>query len=373
MNSAPLVTPFGVYLHIPFCRRRCPYCDFAFVVRRDPPVDRFVDELLAEIALDPPPMADSVYFGGGTPSLLAPEQVARILRAVPRRPDATVTLEANPEDAAGLAGYRAAGVNRLSLGVQSLRDVHLRTLGRTHDAGQALGAVCAAVAAGFESVSADLIFGIPCLGREELLEDADRLVEAGVRHISAYGLTIYEGTLLARDRKQGRFSAAPEQDEREQFLALHARLAERGFEHYEISNYARPGHRSRHNELYWTGGAYRGYGPSAHSYDPQARRRFWNLRAYDRWRSPLAEGRLPREGEENLTEAEALLERMYVGLRRSDGLSIREFAHLEREPAASRLAGLERAGLVRRQGETIALTVEGMAVADSVVETLLPA
>lgn len=358
----------GIYIHVPFCAKRCPYCDFAFVVRRQPPVERFVSNLLTELALASPAAAGSVYFGGGTPSLLSPDALAKLLAALPRRAGAAVALEANPEDRARLAAYAALGVTRLSLGVQSLDDRHLATLGRAHDAAAAAEAVAEAVRR-FADVSADLIFGVPGMTTADLLRDAQRLIDLGVGHISAYGLTVHEGTLLAKAVRDERFHVVAEGAEREQFLALDAYLAERGFEHYEISNYARPGRRSAHNELYWTGGAYLGLGPSAHSYDPAGGRRYWNLRSFDRWAAALEAGRLPVEGEETLDASAVRLERLYLALRRSEGIAAEE---ISTAPAVqARLARAAADRLVRIADGRVALSPAGMAVGDSVVEALL--
>lgn len=358
----------GIYIHVPFCAKRCPYCDFAFVVRKQPPIDRFVAALQAELSLAAPAPADSVYFGGGTPSLLPAPALAALLAAIPRHTAAPVALEANPEDRARLAGYADLGISRLSLGVQSLDDRHLATLGRGHDADAAADAVAEAVRR-FGDVSADLIFGVPGMSTADLLRDAQRLIDLGVGHISAYGLTVHEGTLLAKAVRDERFQTVAEGAEREQFLALDAYLTTRGFEHYEISNYALPGRRSRHNELYWTGGAYRGLGPSAHSYDPVGARRFWNLRSFDRWAAALEAGKLPVEGEEILDENALRTERLYLALRRREGIPVTEIS--PDAAVQSRLARAAADNLVRLAGGHVALTPEGMAVADTVVEALL--
>jgi oxygen-independent coproporphyrinogen-3 oxidase len=235
--------------------------------------------------------------------------------AIPKAPLASITLEANPDDAAKFEALAAVGIGRISIGVQSLNDRHLKTLGRTHSAAAAKTALEAA-ARNFKDVNADLIFGIPQQSVEELLADAQVLLDAGVTHISAYGLTVHEGTLLAKAVRKGEFRPVVDNAEREHFLALDSFLRAHDFEHYEISNYAKPGYRSKHNTLYWTGESYRGFGPSAHSFDAAAGRRFWNLRSYDRWLAAVEAGQNPVEGEEILDLTAQKLERLYLSLRR---------------------------------------------------------
>jgi oxygen-independent coproporphyrinogen-3 oxidase len=362
--------PAGVYIHVPFCTKRCPYCDFAFVVRQAPPTARFTEAVRREIAAAGLTPADSVYFGGGTPSLLAPGELARILAAVPRRPGAPVTLEANPEQRDRFADLKAVGVTRLSIGVQSLTPDRLARLGRSHDAPAAREAVAEAMRV-FGDVNADLIYGVPGQTEAELLADARDLVALGVTHLSAYGLTVHEGTLLAKDALHGRFTATGDEAERAQFLALDAFLRGAGFEHYEISNYARPGFRSFHNELYWTLAPYRGFGPSAHSFDPALGRRWWNVRSFDKWLARVEAGESPVEGEERLDAAAKLTERLYLSLRRSDGL---ELAAIAATPAfLAKVDAAVQGGLALRSGGRLCLTAAGMAVADTVVEELLGA
>lgn len=364
----------GIYIHVPFCRRRCPYCDFAFVVRKEPPYRRYTDALLRELQRWPVAPTESLYLGGGTPSMLPEIELGRILSAVPLREQAVITVEANPEDAALLPGIAGLGVGRLSLGIQSLQPAHLQALGRHHSAEQGIAAVECAQAAGFHSISADLIFGVPGQTVDDLLADARQLIDAGVHHVSAYGLTVHDGTPLGKAMRKGTFTPIPDALEREHFLRLHEFLTAAGFEHYEISSYARPGHRSYHNELYWTGASYRGYGPAAHSFDATTNRRFWNLRSLDRWLQAMASpdpSRSPVGGEEFLDGAARATERLYLGLRRVEGIAWDDFPALLAPPAAAVLVGMEDHGLIRRDAARLRLTVEGMAVADAVVDRLL--
>lgn len=364
--------PFGVYIHIPFCRQRCAYCDFSFVVRRVPPRERFVDALLKELHQAAPLQpADSVYFGGGTPSLLDPNQLKRILDAIPRAPGCVVSLEANPEDRTSFARLAQLGFQRISLGVQSFDDHTLRTLGRRHSGAEAHAAVEAALQAGFDSVNADIIFGVPGLNDASLVAQVRQLADLGVHHISAYGLTVHEHTPLAKAARQGRFVPMDDEPERRQFLTLHETLEARGFEHYEISNYARPGHRSFHNELYWLGHSYRGFGPSAHSFDAVQNRRFWNERTFDRWLTCVEAGSTAIAGEEILSPAQRGIERLYLGLRRSHGLHLAEIAGSQQPAFQSRLLQYAKAGWLREHNGYLSLTPAGMALADAVVEGLV--
>jgi oxygen-independent coproporphyrinogen-3 oxidase len=301
--------------------------------------------------------------------LLQAEQLERILTAIPHSTATILSLEANPEDAARFGEFQELGFHRLSLGLQSLRDPHLSKLGRAHSAEKGLAAVDAAMAAGFQSVNGDLIFGIPGQTDAELIGDAQILADRGVQHISAYGLTVHEGTLLAKAVAKKEFVSVAENPEREHFLALDRYLRSRGYEHYEISNYALPGHRSSHNEIYWTGGAYRGFGPSAHSFDAAKGRRFWNLKSYDSWLQKVEAGASPQEGEELLTVEERHTERLYLGLRRSEGVALGDIEGVER--ARPKIDAALKAGLATETTGTLRLTADGMAVADTIVESML--
>lgn len=319
-----------VYVHVPFCARRCSYCDFAIAVRRTVPVDEFLGALERDLARQLPagsaePLR-TLYFGGGTPSRLGGEGVARAIALVTERAplatDAEVTIEANPEDVTpdAAAAWRAAGVNRLSLGSQSFAPGVLEWMHRTHDAGAIGRAVAVARGAGIDNLSLDLIFALP----DELDRDWDadiaRVLELEPDHISLYGLTVEEGTPLARWRERGETHEAPEDRFEREFLHAHDRLAAAGFEHYEVSNYARAGRRSRHNSAYWSRTPYLGLGPSAHSFD--GARRWWNRRDYADWVRALGEGADPVAGAETLTPEQVQSERTYLGLRTTGGLAL---------------------------------------------------
>jgi oxygen-independent coproporphyrinogen-3 oxidase len=325
---SPAAPAKHVYVHVPFCRRRCTYCDFAIAVRRTVPVREFIDSLGREIELRYPDEAprdiDTLYFGGGTPSLLGGDGVARLLdrlREHFRFDDrAEVTLEANPDDVGveTAAAWRTAGINRLSIGAQSFDERVLAWMHRTHSAHQIERAVTAARAAGIDNLSLDLIFALPASLGRDWDDDVRRALELEPAHLSLYGLTVEPATPLARWRDRLLMHEAPDDAYEREFLAADETLAASGFEHYEVSNYARPGSRARHNSSYWQHVAYDGFGPSAHSFDTWRRR--WNARELAEWSRRLAEGGDPCAGDEVLTQENFDTERIYLGLRTSDGV-----------------------------------------------------
>ena len=316
-----------LYIHVPFCRRRCAYCDFSIAVRRVVPASEFAGAVGAELASRAPASGwslDTLYLGGGTPSLLGADGVARLLDAVRRRArleaDAEVTLEANPEDvtAAAAAAWRAAGVTRLSVGAQSFDDRALAWMHRTHDAARTAAAVAAAREGGIANLSLDLIFALPEALERSWERDVERALGLAPEHISLYGLTIEPRTPLGRWRGDGRVVEAPEERYARDYLRAHRALRAAGFEHYEVSNFARPGRRARHNAAYWRRVPYVGAGPAAHSFDGSARR--WNVAPYAEWARRVAGGRDPEEGREVLTGDDREAERIYLALRTDDGL-----------------------------------------------------
>ena len=320
--------PRHVYLHVPFCARRCSYCDFAIAIRRTVPVDDYLRALGAELATRfnhrQPSDVDTLYLGGGTPSRLGGDGVARAIELVQRqfRPSngAEITIEANPDDVTPDATvlWRSAGVNRVSLGAQSFEEPVLEWMHRTHDASTTVRAVEILRDGGITNLSLDLIFAIPeSLGRN-FQSDVHRLLELHPDHISLYGLTIEPSTPLGRWVARGITVEQPEEGYESDFLSAHRLLADAGFEHYEVSNYARPGRRARHNSAYWSGVPYVGLGPSAHGFDGQVRR--WNARHYTDWRDLVLADRDPLDGSEVLTADNRIAESVYLGLRSDGGL-----------------------------------------------------
>jgi oxygen-independent coproporphyrinogen-3 oxidase len=272
----------GLYLHIPFCKQACHYCDFHFSTSMGLK-GQFVEALVKEMALRRAYLPDStapletIYFGGGTPSLLTAEELSQIFTAIQANfqvaPQAEITLEANPDDltAEKLAVLAVSPVNRLSIGLQSFHEPHLRLMNRAHSAEESSQAVRRAQAAGFENISVDLIYGVPAAGHSIWEEDLAQLFELKVPHVSAYALTIEPDTAFGRRLKKGTFVAPPEEFVAQQFELLLAQLRAHGYEQYEISNFCQPGRESRHNSNYWRGVPYLGLGPSAHSFDGRSR------------------------------------------------------------------------------------------------------
>lgn len=315
-----------LYVHAPFCARRCSYCDFAVHVAASPPTDEWLDLTARELdtvaaaeGWTEPLRLDTLYIGGGTPSLLGAGAAGALLDRLRGRVGleaaAEWTMEANPESfGAELAeGWRAAGVNRLSLGAQTFHEPALRWMGRLHGPDGPERAVALARRVGMASVSIDLIFGLPeHLGRD-WGADLDRALELEPDHLSVYGLTAEAGTPLGRWIEQGREALADEARYEEEFLTAAERLTDAGYDHYEVSNFARPGHASRHNGAYWTGAAYLGLGVGAHSYLPP--RRWWNTRDWAAYRSSVAAGRGAIESDERLDRDATTLERSWLGLR----------------------------------------------------------
>lgn len=317
-----------LYVHVPFCRRRCSYCDFSIAVRRVVPADDFLRALSAELAARAPapgaPALETVYLGGGTPSLLGGDGIARLLDRLRERfsitPDAEVTIEANPDDltADALRRWLAVGVTRLSLGAQSFDRGVLAWMHRTHSAEQTVAAVDLAREAGLMNISLDLIFALPSALRRDWERDLSHALSLAPQHLSLYGLTVEPGTPLGRWQARGDVAEAPEEKYEREFLGADRRLAAAGFEHYEVSNYALPGARARHNSSYWRRVPYLGLGPSAHSFDGE--RRWWNHAAYAEWARRLAAGDSPVADGETLTPGSEEAERIYLGLRTADGL-----------------------------------------------------
>lgn len=321
-----------LYLHVPFCARRCSYCDFAIAVRREVPWQRFAQAVARECDIrgvrDQTGPLRTVYLGGGTPSRLGPDGVAATLEALRAHVDwdgdAEVTLEANPEDITvdTVRAWKAAGVNRLSIGVQSFDDLVLSWMHRVHDASGARRAIEAARTGGIDALSFDLIFATPDRLARDWEADLAQAIALAPDHISLYGLTVEPQTPLGRWHERGQEQEAPEERYEREFMAAHETLATAGYEHYEVSNFARPGRRARHNSAYWTGVPYLGLGPSAHGFDGSARR--WNIEAYVAWERAIGALVDPVGGEEFLTDENRIAEAVYLGLRTTDGLPVTE-------------------------------------------------
>jgi oxygen-independent coproporphyrinogen-3 oxidase len=379
--------PYGVYLHVPWCRRVCPYCDFNVHAAAAPPESADLAAYVAELSAWAARAEwrersiKTLYLGGGTPSLLSPATVASLLAAARRHgleASAEVTLEANPGTVTRdrLAAYRDAGVTRLSLGAQSFQPALLRTLGRDHSPDETRAAVTAARGAGFGNLSLDLIFAVPGQALAAWENDLAEAVALAPEHVSAYALTWEEGTPFHAWRAQGRITAADDDLESTMADVAGDRLAAAGLARYEISSWARAGFESRHNTGYWDGSDYLGLGPGAHSFHATGAtsRRWWNLRLPQRWRAAVAEHGTAVAGEEHLTPAQARGDFLITGLRRLAGVDVAEF---ERRfgvvPLAAfpQLAGLARDGLVEIGASRLRLTPRGLRFADTVSALLV--
>jgi oxygen-independent coproporphyrinogen-3 oxidase len=349
------LTSFGIYIHFPFCRKRCPFCDFAVAVRPEIPHEAYERAVLAELEARAELFAGrrtvSIYFGGGTPGLWRADCVGRVIEACVAKfgSPTEVTVECIPGEltAAHARDLRAAGVNRLSIGVEALDDESLRALGREHTAADARAAIDLARAAGFENLSGDLMFARPNQSLADWQRELDQMLAFDLPHLSLYQLTIEPGTAFAK-------LGVRVPDSSDYLLAAHDRLTD--FVHYEISSYARPGHLAVHNSLYWTGGEYLGLGMSAHSF--RRPERFANTRELDAY---LREPTAPPVQRETLDEATLAREARWLGLRRLD-LGI---------PYEPLLDDLLRAGLLERKEGRVVLSRRGMLLADEVAVRLL--
>jgi oxygen-independent coproporphyrinogen-3 oxidase len=363
-----------LYIHVPFCARRCSYCDFSIAVRRDVPSQAFVDAIEREWAgwqshraWAEAPVLDTIYFGGGTPSRLDPAAIAHLIgtfgRDRPRPGDAEITLEANPEDvdAARAAAWRAAGVNRISLGAQSFEPDVLRWMHRTHDAGQIEAAIATLRAAGFANVSLDLIYAVPSALRRDWRGDLERALAAQPDHLSLYGLTVEPRTPLGKWTARGESVPAADDRAAEEYLMADHRLVAAGFDHYEVSSAGRTGFRSRHNSAYWSRAPYIGLGPSAHS--GFGAERSWNVRDWEEYRRRGEAGVPVLADSELLTEEQIHLEETYLGLRTTEGVP------LERLPDSAARRWIDAGWAKSMQGRLV-LRPEGWLRLDALVASL---
>jgi putative oxygen-independent coproporphyrinogen III oxidase len=346
------MTDFGVYVHVPFCRHRCDYCAFATFTDRDHLMVRYVEAVRAEVRREIETgmkSADTVFFGGGTPSRLAPELLMSILDVIPRTSGAEVTVECNPDDVS-LEMFRVfadRGVNRISFGVQSMQGHVLASLGRTHDPENVRRGVDAARGIGL-SFNLDVIYG----AHGETVEDWERTVRSVVAldppHVSAYGLTVEAGTPLA-DRPDNH----PDDDRQaEMYEVADDLLTTAGLLNYEVSNWARPGHESRHNRVYWNQGDYRGFGSAAHSHDRG--RRWWNVRTPDRYVEAIETGRSPQSSEEVLDAETRRIEGLQLALRTRGGVPIEAFAPTDLELLDEMLEVVGERVVLTRRGRLMA-------------------
>jgi oxygen-independent coproporphyrinogen-3 oxidase len=373
---------FSVYFHIPFCLRKCPYCDFYSVAGEQEHIDAYVAALERQLAS---PMAggfqtdgicSSVFFGGGTPSLMTPFQVGRLLDAVARRfgftADAEITLEANPGTVTPekLAGWRAAGVNRLSLGAQSFDDRQLTTLGRIHNAADIVQGIHWARDAGFSNLNLDLIFGLAGQKARDLEKQLAQALDFAPQHLSLYGLGIEAGTPFGALEAQGARLSADEEDWERMYLSAHELLTAHGFHHYEISNYALAGCECRHNLRYWCRGTSLGIGAGAHGFSAQDYGVRYAVPAD--WQG-YVRGELAPEEIERFDRRQAMAETLYLGLRTAEGVSLEDFEErfgLKLEEAFPR--ELEQSGaFLEEHEERLRMRLSGWLIYDTLIQRFL--
>jgi putative oxygen-independent coproporphyrinogen III oxidase len=376
--------PLGIYLHIPFCTTRCGYCDFntytAAELGSEPGASRagYVDaaiqelELAARVLGPDAPAVSTIFVGGGTPTVLPPDDLGRLITAVQNHfglaPDAEVTTESNPEsiDSAGLHRLRALGFNRISFGMQSAVPAVLATLDRTHSPGRPLRAVTDAKAAGFTNISLDLIYGTPGESTRDWLESLDAALSAAPQHISAYALIVEEGTRLAARIRRGELPATDEDDLADKYLMADERLTVAGHTAYEVSNWSTSAAtRCRHNLGYWRSHHWWGIGPGAHSHVGGVR--WWNLKHPQAYASRLASGRSPAQGRELLSAEQRRVERVLLELRLGDGLPTSLLTTTE----MSRLVQLVAQRVAVHEAGMLILTRKGRLLADGVIRDLL--
>jgi len=379
-EQAPEAEELGLYVHIPFCAKRCGYCSFNTAPLEDGALPRYLAalhreiDLLGALAWAPRVRLATIFLGGGTPSLLGVEELTVALDRIRARfavaPGAEITVECNPESVTRekLEGYRAAGVNRLSLGVQSLDDTILPRLGRLHDARGARAAFEAAREAGCANLSVDLMYGLPGLDPDGWTRAIGAVLDWRPDHLSAYGLTLDAGSLWGSAGVPG----LPAEDEQiDQYWRLARAAAAHGFEHYEISNYARPGARSRHNQIYWRAAEYLAAGPGACGF--VGRFRYANVKATPRYGEVLATGDLPIAAGEFLTPRQRLAERLILGLRTADGVpSAWLAARQDGDDGLRRRVDLWRSQeLVVDAGDRVRLSEAGFLLSDALFVELL--
>jgi len=378
----------SLYVHIPFCERKCLYCDFYSVAAIER-VEDFLAALRREISLRTDfrdwAVFETIFFGGGTPSLLTPGHVERILShlhaAFRITPEAEVTLEANPGTVTDekLRSFRSLGINRLSIGIQSFHDRELKALGRMHDTAEAFRCVEDARAAGFDNISVDLIYSIPGQTLAGWEDDLRIATDLAPQHIAAYSLILEEGTPLARLLEAGTIRMNSAHREAEMYERAMAWLGTRGYEHYEVSNYALPGFRCRHNGNYWSHENYLGFGPSAHSFWKEgggtSGRRWWNAADLSTYVDRLENGALPVESEEQIGRKEMLNERIFLGLR-SSGVDLarlrRDLGHNLEARQGDGVQWLLEENMAMLEGGILRLTSRGYLLCDKICSTLFP-
>jgi len=371
----------GIYLHIPFCKTFCNYCDFYSITDHDL-LDDFTGAVIKEAAIQSDYLSgekvNTIYFGGGTPSLMPPEVIGRILKSlgslysISDKPE--VTIEVNPDDVRPgyFSSLIANGVNRISIGVQSWNDVRLKYLGRRHSARQSEEALKLAFDEGVRNVSVDLIYGIPGMTAEDLRNDLEKTFSFPVKHLSAYHLTVEEDTRFGKMKKQGKLNEVGEEESIAMFTMLSSECAKRGFLHYEISNFAADGFLSQHNSAYWKQTPYLGLGPSAHSFNQYSRQ--WNVSNVIKYLSSIKKGEIPCEREE-LDAVTMFNEYVMTSLRTMWGIDLSYVEEMFSKEMSDYLINVSdrfvNYGLISCDKKTLVLTDQGKMISDNIITELL--
>ena len=370
----------GIYIHIPFCKTKCTYCDF-YSITNFKLQKELVDALLLEIETRKSYLKEAVetiYFGGGTPSVLNPDEINKIIRAIYANftidNHAEITLEANPDDLSleYLIELKNIGLNRISIGVQSFDDVQLKAINRRHSAEAAVRSVEISRQAGFDNISIDLIFGIPGQSLESWKAQVDKAMTLNVRHISAYGLIYEENTMLWRQMKSGKVTPADDELSVEMYSYLLKTCAKNGFEQYEISNFAKPGFRSKHNSSYWQQRPYLGIGPSAHSYNQHSRQ--WNISSVEKYCRYILTGE-PYFEKEILSKTDKYNDMVMVALRTMEGIDLKsvemQFGIKMRNYCVNAAEKFIKRNKLCIIDDFLRLTSEGIMISDSIIVDLM--
>lgn len=369
----------GIYIHIPFCKQKCTYCDFHFSTTFHSYKQRMLDALCKEIELRKEELQregiETIYFGGGTPSLLEESELQQLLIAISGYTDIPkvkeITLEANPDDInqTSIQSWKKLGINRLSIGLQSFKESDLKWMNRAHSVEEALQCVQLAVENGIPNITVDLLYGLPGLTNEEWVQHIEKVVEMGVQHVSAYCLTVEERTGLSHLIKQGKIEAAGEHQQADQFILLVETLEKHGFQQYEISNFCKPGFESLHNGSYWKGVHYVGIGPSAHSFDGKSRS--WNVRNNHHYMDAVEKNTFWYETEE-LSLKDQFNELLLIGLRTTAGVSLQQLAQLLPLDSSfnNQVQVFIQDQLMISDGNYISLTPKGRLQADRIASDL---
>jgi oxygen-independent coproporphyrinogen-3 oxidase len=382
----------GIYIHIPFCKQACHYCNFHFstsLKQKEKMVEAIVKEIgpllsspkgrdMVEIeAKNDKEIISTIYFGGGTPSLLSIEELSMIFTALQNRfvftDEIEITLEANPDDITEekLKQWKDFGINRLSVGIQSFTEEELKWMNRAHNAAESLQCIDKIKAAGFTNFSVDLIYGSPILGDDDWKRNVDIVIEKDIPHLSCYALTVEPKTALGKMIAQQKKEPVDTEKQARQFLLLMDWMEQSGFEHYEISNFAKPGLRSKHNSSYWLGESYYAFGPAAHSFDGKSRR--WNVANNSLYIQSLQKGIIPFE-EEVLTETQQLNEYIMTSLRTMEGLDLDYISNIFGQGKSNKIKAAsskyEITGKLKNENRTLILTREGKLFADGIAADL---